>query len=301
MMTTTTERNVSGTAAVASVDVRRGVPEDGEVCGRICFEAFRSIAERHGFPPDFPTPEVGIAMWSALVSNPGFYTVVAARDGEVVGSNFLDERSQIAGVGPITVDPAAQDLGVGRHLMEDVLRRATRRGFAGIRLVQAAYHPRSLALYASLGFVVREPLACVQGPAIGEEIPGYTVRLAVQDDVDLCAEVCRAVHGHQRSVELGDAIRAGAATVVEHDGRIVGYSSGVAFFGHSVAETGEGLRALIAAAPAFGGPGILVPMRDGGLLHWCLRHGLRVVHAMNLMTLGLYNEPVGAYLPSVLF
>lgn len=30
-------------------------------------------------------------------------------------------------------------------------------------------------------------------------------------------------------------------------------------------------------------------------------NGLRVVQPMNLMTLGLYNEPAGAYLPSVLF
>ena len=34
---------------------------------------------------------------------------------------------------------------------------------------------------------------------------------------------------------------------------------------------------------------------------WCLDHGLRVVQLMTLMTMGLYNEPGGAYLPSVLY
>ncbi len=36
-------------------------------------------------------------------------------------------------------------------------------------------------------------------------------------------------------------------------------------------------------------------------LAWCLDHGLRIVQLMTLMTLGLYNEPAGAYLPSILY
>ena len=32
-----------------------------------------------------------------------------------------------------------------------------------------------------------------------------------------------------------------------------------------------------------------------------LENGLKVVEPMTLMTLGLYNEPTGAYLPSVLY
>ena len=61
------------------------------------------------------------------------------------------------------------------------------------------------------------------------------------------------------------------------------------------------LQALIGAAESFGGPGILVPARNAELFRWCLENGLRVVEPMTLMTLGLYNEPAGAYLPSILF
>ena len=55
-------------------------------------------------------------------------------------------------------------------LMQAVMERSAQRGFAGIRLVQAGYHSRSLALYLKLGFEVREPLTCLQagdrqGPA----------------------------------------------------------------------------------------------------------------------------------------
>jgi len=84
--------------------LRAGVPDDGETCGRICYEAFRVIATRHNFPPDFPSPTVAAGFLGALLAHPGFYSVVAEVDGRIVGSNFLDERSTIAGVGPITVD-----------------------------------------------------------------------------------------------------------------------------------------------------------------------------------------------------
>jgi len=33
----------------------------------------------------------------------------------------------------------------------------------------------------------------------------------------------------------------------------------------------------------------------------CLANGFRLVMQMTLMTIGLYNEPAGAYLPSVLY
>jgi hypothetical protein len=109
------------------------------------------------------------------------------------------------------------------------------------------------------------------------------------------------VHGHTRSGELADGIAKGTASVVERHGRITGYTSELAYFGHSVAESNLDLQALIAAAPAFGGPGILIPTRNNELFRWCLEHGLRVVQPLTLMSIGLYNEPAGAYLPSILY
>jgi hypothetical protein len=91
------------------------------------------------------------------------------------------------------------------------------------------------------------------------------------------------------------------ASVVERAGRITGYATPVAYFGHAVAETNDDLKALIAAAPAFPGPGFLLPARNGDMMRWCLAEGLRVVQTMTLMTIGLYNEPKGAWLPSVLY
>ena len=284
-----------------TITLRPGRPADSSVCGRICSEAFDAIARQHNFPPDFPSVEAATGLITMLLSDPGFFSVVAEAGGEVVGSNFLDERSPIAGVGPITVDPKVQNLRIGRRLMQAVLDRAAERKFAGVRLLQSAYHSRSLSLYATLGFLPRESIACMQGAAIGVLPAGYQVRGAVEADLEACNRVCAFVHGHDRAGETLDAIKLGTATVVEHDGRVTGYATDLGFLAHAVGETNRDLMALIGAAPAFAGPGILVPLRNGALFQWCLGNGLRVVQVMTLMTMGLYNEPAGAYLPSVLY
>jgi len=286
---------------VADLRLRAGRSEDAERLGSICYGAFGAISEAHSFPPDFPSPEMAGGLLASLLSREDVYSVVAEADGRVVGSNFLWENGTIAGVGPITIDPDAQNVAVGRRLMEDVLRRAKERNIAGVRLVQAAYHGRSLSLYAKLGFDAREPLSNLQGPAIGQEIPGYDVRPATKEDLVACNELALRVHGHDRGSELLGAIGQETANVVEHDGRITGYATGVGFFGHVVGETNEDLKALIGAAPGFPGPGFLLPTRNGEVLRWCLERGLRIVQPMTLMSVGLYNEPAGAFIPSILY
>ena len=284
-----------------AVILRPGTPADAGACGPIAFEAFKAISSRHNFPWDFPSPGVAVGLMNTLLSHSGFHSVVAEQDGVIVGSNFVDERGVIAGIGPITVAPTVQNQSIGRRLMVAVLERETERRAAGVRLLQSAYHNRSLCLYTKLGFDSREPCSKMEGPRLGIRVPGYEVRPATEAELAACSALCRQVHGHDREGELRDAIRQGSARVVEHLGRITAYASEIAFFGHAVAESNEGLQALIAAAPSFEGGGFLLPTRNGELFRWCLQHGLRLVHQMTLMTIGLYNEPAGAYLPSVLY
>jgi len=285
----------------ATFTLRPGRPMDAKACGHVCYEAFGTIARQHGFPSDFPSVDVAVDLMTMMLGHPRFFSVVAESDGEVVGSNFLDERSTVAGIGPITVDPKRQNRKVGRALMQAALDRAGERRCPGVRLVQAAYHTRTLALYTTLGFHPREPLACMQGAPVHVTCPGHSVRRASTADLEACNRVCVAVHGHDRSGELLDAITEGTATVVEHDHRITGYATDLALFAHAVGETTRDVMALIGAADAFGGSGILVPVRNAALFRWCLARGLRVVQVMTLMTLGLYSEPAGAYLPSVTY
>jgi hypothetical protein len=104
-----------------------------------------------------------------------------------------------------------------------------------------------------------------------------------------------------RCSDLAQAIQLGTAKVVERGGSITGYTTNLAFSGHATAETNPDLQSLLASAESFGGPGILVPSRNNALFRWCLSNGLRVVQPMALMSVGLYNEPAGACLPSVMF
>jgi GNAT superfamily N-acetyltransferase len=285
----------------STVQVRRATPGDAEICGRICYEAFTAITSQHNFTPEIPAPEAGIGLLSTFFSHPGFYCVVAEAGGRIVGSNCLDERSTIAGVGPITVAANVQNRGTGRILMEAVIDRAKERGFPGVRLLQATYHNRSLSLYAKLGFVARELISVMHGTPLERKMEGCVVRPATERDLEGAGRICERVHGHSRSGELRDGIGQGTAVVVERNGRMTGYASGFGYFGHAVGECNLDMQALIAAAQEIVGPGILVPTRNADLFRWCLESGLRVQHPATLMTMGLYNEPAGAYLPSILY
>lgn len=281
--------------------IRRATPADAETCGPILYNAFKALGDHHGFPSDIPSVEAGNMVISMLMRHPRFHAVVAEEDGRVLGSNFIDFRSSIAGIGPISVDPAVQNRGVGRRLMQAVIDEANRRNYAGIRLYQAAYHNRSLCLYTMLGFRTRDPASVIQGKPLNISFSGYEVRAAAEADVQPCAELCRFVHGFDRSEEVREAIHRGSARVVEHLGRVTGYTTGIGFFAHSIGATNQDLMALIGSAASFAGPGFILPTGNEEIFRWCLTHGLRLVAQVTLMTVGLYNEPNGAWMPSILY
>lgn len=287
--------------AKPEVTIRTATAEDGPACGQICYDAFSTISDSHGFPCDLPGPEEAIGLLSMMFSTPGFYAVVAEIEGRIIGSNVLAEQAVIQGIGPITIDPRLQNSGVGRKLMQAVMDRANRNGVAGVRLVQAAYHNRSLSLYASLGFDIREPLSCMQGRTRERSVPGCVVRAAQPADEIACKALSRRVHGFDRGAELAQAIQEGTARVAEREDRLTGYTTNLGFFGHSTAETNIDMQALLTSVESFVGPGILVPSRNSSLLRWCLANGLRVVQPMTLMSTGLYTNPAGAWLPSIVF
>ncbi len=281
--------------------IRHASREDVEVCGEICYRAFCELADQHNFPHEFPNLEAAQGVVRSMVSNPGIYGIVAEMNGRIAGSNFMDERTAIAGIGPISVDPEVQNSGAGRAMMQHMLDRVAANRMPGVRLVQTAYHNRSLSLYAKLGFEIREPLSVMVGSPLKETIPGYKVRAATDADLDACNRLCVVVHGHDRGGELREAIKEGTANVVEHLGRITGYASAIGYAGHAVGESNEELKALISAAPEFLGCGPQIPSRNGELLRWCYSKGLRLMQQTTLMSVGLYNEPRFPFIPSIIY
>jgi GNAT superfamily N-acetyltransferase len=295
----------SRTRSDFQIVVRPVEPADGGECARIVHAAFGGVHDRHRFPRDFPTVEAAGQLTGSFIAHPRIWGIVAEADGRIVGSNFLDERGPITGVGPITVDPAVQGRGVGRALMEAVIARG---GDArGMRLFQDSFNMQSLALYASLGFEVRDPAVVMSGTTKSGPPDGVEVRPLVDDDVEECERLCVGVHGFERTAELRDAIQAPPVSpvVAVRDGRITAYATTVTFFpaAYGVAESEGDLCALIAGALAMSDvpASFLLPTREAGLFRWCLSQGMRPIKPMTYMTLGEYQEPDGAWIPSVLY
>lgn len=304
-MTSLTASPTARPTTAPAITLRTIVPDDVPVAGRIAFEAFAAIADRHRFPRDFPTEDAAQALVAAYTDHPAIWGVVAERDGRIVGSNFLDERGPVRGVGPITVDPDAQAAGLGRILMQAVLDRAAEA--QSVRLLQDSFNTASLALYASLGFEVAEQTVLVAGVPSGTPVDGLVVRPLTAADLPRCEELCVAVHGFERTDELRDALDAPEfePVIAHRDGRLVAYATTLADFGaaQAVAASDDDLFGLIAGTVSAEGPpaSFLLPLHQHQLVRRCLSAGLRVVKPMTYMVAGHYRRPQGAWIPSVLY
>ncbi len=287
---------------MGAVLLREPQPEDAEAIAEIVFNAFGQIHDHHRFQRDFPELAMAQGLIGAWIGHPKVWGVVAEVDGQIVGSNFLDERDEISGVGPITIDPESQNAGVGRKLMDAVLERG--RDARGIRLLQDAFHMRSLSLYEKLGFRVTDGCVVMSGEPTAQPASEMEVRPLSEDDLEECGRLCERVHGFARNGALADAMRGMNPHVGVRDGRIVAYASALSFWpmAHGVAETDADMQALLAGgAAATGEPiALLVPL-ESELFPWTLDAGLRAVKPMNVMSMGFYQEPQGAWFPSVLY
>jgi hypothetical protein len=47
--------------------------EDAQRCGSICYEAFKTISGQHGFPADFPSPDIATGLMSMMLQHPGIF------------------------------------------------------------------------------------------------------------------------------------------------------------------------------------------------------------------------------------
>jgi GNAT superfamily N-acetyltransferase len=288
-----------------TVRLRPIKPDDRDAAAGIVYAAFAGIHDHHRFPRDFPTLEAATDLVGVFISHPLIWGVVAELDGRIIGSNFLDERGPVRGVGPITVDPDAQAAGVGRRLMQAVIERGA--GAAGIRLLQDSFNTASLALYASLGFEVTEPIALMGGTARATLPVDVEVRPLAHTDLEACEQLSLSVHGFERTNELRDALQAPGLRPMAaiRDGRLVAYATTLSFFpaAYAIAESEEDMAALIAGALAAGdaAASFLLPTRQHELFRWCLQAGLRVVKPMTYMTIGQHRDPSGAWIPSVLY
>jgi GNAT superfamily N-acetyltransferase len=288
-----------------SVIVRPIEQNDAEICGKIGYEAHKTISSAHGYHSEQPSEEFGIGLIKRLLDNPNSWGVLAERHGKTLGSIFLHKfpPSPVVMIGPLTVHPSSEG-GVGKKLMYAALDHARKQNHNQIRLVQSPSHIRSFVLYTKTGFYLREPLFLMEGQPlnIGINKSSTTVR-PVHDDRDIfeCNGLCMLTYGFSREMELHQAKDQGVATMIERDGVITGYAAGIGIFGHAVAKSNEDLKSLIANASAILGPGFFVPARNHEIINWLLEKGFQIGWPANLMTIGPYQEPQIPYLPSLAY
>ena len=174
-----------------------------------------------------------------------------------------------------------------------------------MRLAQEAFNLGSLALSAGLGFEAKEPLVALAGRPSHAPPSGWEVRPLGEDDLAACAALHERVHGYSRANELREALGRGLAWVASRHGRVVAYAAVATVWlaNHGVGETEEDMVALLAGAGCLAEEplALLLPIRQAGLLRWCLGAGLRPVTPMVLMSKGEYREPQGAWFPSILY
>jgi GNAT superfamily N-acetyltransferase len=205
--------------------IREIRPADSDDCARIIYEGFGGLHDYHRFPRDLPTLEAASQLANNLIAHRRIWGIVAEADGKIVGSNFLDERGPIRGVGPLTVAPEVQGPGVGRHLMTAVIERGAES--RGIRLFQDSFNMsrfRCTPRWASTSGNWRWSCTAPRSP--GRATPSTCVRSrrATSRSASACAQECTVF---ERTAELLGAIRAPVFSpfVAVRDGRITAYAT----------------------------------------------------------------------------
>jgi len=266
----------------------------------ICHEAFSALHDRCGIERDIPSPEVGEMIIGQVVQRPDYTGVMAVLDGEIVGSNFLCFGDEVAGVGPITVDPTVQSKGVGRALMQWVIDEARRREIRQTRLFQEAINITSLSLYTALGFDWRDSAVLMQAAPAAEEDP--EVRPITADDLSAIADLSHLAYGFSRAGDAAQLIQFQIPGFLKlRGGKPVGYMFAT-LFGHAGAETDEDLLGLAAQAARHLPPPLakfICPMARAGLFRKAMAAGHRTGKVLSYMSLGDYTPPTGAHFPSI--
>jgi GNAT superfamily N-acetyltransferase len=136
------------TGSKTDIVVRQLQEDDLEAADRIMRLAFGTFI---GLPD--PTQFMGDAdyvrtRWRANPDN----AFAAEADGRLVGSNFVTHWGSVAFFGPLTIHPEFWDRGVGKRLMEPVIKRFTEWGVTHAGLFTFPHSLKHVGLYQKFGF-----------------------------------------------------------------------------------------------------------------------------------------------------
>lgn len=282
--------------------VRRMEERDVARAGEVIVAAFNDVFVRHGFPPPFPSPDVGVGLARGYLRLEPHECFVAVEGGQVVGSGFLHLRGETAGIGPITVDPACQAKGVGRELMTAVIRAGQQ--CSSLRLVQDAFNTASFSLYSKLGFAACGTVVSLAGqdgqpPGPPHEV---TVRAMAAADAARVTALDTKLTGITRPRDIQYFLDHPPQLVSFAGGKLVGYlcllrtGDGGTFLGPAAATEPAVLRALIGHAMEMERGKVLrmrLPARHAELFRDLMKMGFRAETLQTYMVRGPWKPPKG--------
>lgn len=286
-----------------SITIRTMTDDDVDVVAPVIVRAFNTVNARYGYPSEFPEPQAAVLLSRYYLSQDPDGCLVALRDGAVCGSIFARRRGDTVTVGPVTVDPACQGLGVGRRMMQAVFDLYP--DAASFRLVQAAFNKESYSLYSRTGYVAVEPLLRLERPpAPPPEEDDPQVRRATADELQAVAGLDRRLMGVERERELATIFGMGSVHVYDDGAGMQGYvatmpTPGPIFFGPAVAQREDQLIALLRAAlRAIGSRPVTLhlPTRFAATIDECYRLGFRLFGLEMFMVRGDWHMDNAVYL-----
>lgn len=293
--------------------------EDLPAAAAICQSAFNAFNASVGLSPEFPPVEVvdvpSILLGQAFTD--GFEGFVAVNsDGDIVGSNIVELRDEIAGIGPISVATGGQNSGAGRLLMQACMQAAAKRDIRTVRLHQIGNNAKSFSLYLDLGFMPLSTCGQYEGFCTAEAPVGFVCEPLSASIVEACSALHKRACGVHRRHDIAAMLGSPHPNCVVFDAstrEVVAYTTGSFLSGHTVAASDDAFKVLVVfqsrsiqAQQSGGAPlpptTIFVPHAYPHLLQWLAKNGFRLNRQIVQMGYGAeVANPSGSlrYFPAI--
>lgn len=245
--------------------------------------------------------------------DPGCCVVATDETGALIGSAFFHPRETHVGVGVVSVHPMAFGRGVGRALMEEIIRIADGKP---LRLVSSAMNLDSFSLYTRLGFVPQITLQAVTLTVPADGLPGAGTRMraATIEDVPAIADLELRLNGIRKEQDYRFFVenKSGCwrlAVIENPDGKLAGFLAASAhptdhLLGQGVAVDEATMQELVHGMldRHFRGQHVvwLVPVGCSGLVRQAYAWGARNRETHLLSVLGDAPPMRGITLPTFL-
>ena len=212
----------SGGAAVKAT-VRTMTRADLDPVGAILCTAFNNGSERHGYAPRIKNAQEGTAWAWSIFRHAPHEILIAEVSDQVAGICCLHPRGDQGGIGPVAVDPAYQGKGVGRQLMDALIRKAG--ALQSMRLFQESFNPVSFSLYYSHDFLpVADLLDMTAYPdARNHGVPDGSVHELGPSELEAVCSYDLPRSRYDRQADLGFYAKWGKILVYRTDAQVRGY------------------------------------------------------------------------------